>query len=252
MIDQIVDANAMLGRHPMIDVGDGSVAALLKTMDRFAISRAVVFHSHAWRHEPLTGNRLLLDEVLGEPRLDPCWVAMPDPCGRPDAAVLFAAEARAHGVVAVRMFPRDHGYRWDGPDAEPWLDAVAGAGLPLFIDAEQTSWPEIEQVATRWPKLRIVVCRVGYRVMRAMTGVMERAAGVHVDLSYLSTHAGLEWLIERFGPYRVVFGTGMPERDPADAVTRLMLSELAEDDVAAIAHQSWARLRPPSPDGRPA
>lgn len=243
MIDQLVDANAMVGRHPTVDVGDGSVAALLKTMDRFGITRAAVFHAHAWRHDPVTGNRMLLGELHGEPRLEPCWVAMPDPCGPPDAAARFVAGADQRGVVAVRMFPSDHGYVWDSPDAAPWLDALAGAGLPLLIDVEQTSWPEIDRVAARWPELRLVVCRVGYRAMRPLAGVLERAENVHVDLSYLSTHAGLEWLVQRFGPHRVVFGTGMPERDPAEAVTRLMLSELDVDAVSTIAHQSWARLR---------
>jgi predicted TIM-barrel fold metal-dependent hydrolase len=65
---------------------------------------------------------------------------------------------------------------------------------------------------------------------------------VHLDLSYLGSHLGLEWLVDRFGAGRLLFGTGAPVRDPADAVTRLLWSELPDADVAAIGAGNLSRL----------
>jgi len=239
---ELLDVNAMVGRLPAEDVGDGSVAELCKTMDRFAIGSALVAHSAAWRHDPATGNRLLLDEIAGEPRLMPCWVGLPDTCGEVAPPAEFVEAATRAGVRAVRLYPGDHGFRFSGPDVAPLLDAIARAELPLILDLDQASWADIEQVAASRPRLQIVVCGLGYRVLRELAGVLDRATNVHVDLSYLGSHLGLEWLVERFGVHRVLFGTGMPVRDPADAVSRLLWSELDDENVRMIGAGTAGRL----------
>ena len=58
----LYDCNALLGRLPAADVGEGSVAAPIKAMDRVGIGAAVVAHTAAWRHDPTTGNAHLRSE----------------------------------------------------------------------------------------------------------------------------------------------------------------------------------------------
>ncbi|WP_084959177.1 amidohydrolase family protein [Thermoactinospora rubra] len=237
---ELLDVNAMIGRLPAEDVGDGGVAELRRTMERLRIGSALVAHSAAWRHDPAEGNRLLLEEIAGDERLLPCWVGLPDTCG--EVGPGFVANAVASGVRAIRLYPHDHGFQLAGPDVAPLLEEMAEAGLPLLLDMDQTSWPEIEQVASARPELHVVVCRVGYRKLRELAGVLGRNANVHVDLSYLGSHLGLEWLVERFGTRSVLFGTGMPLRDPADAVTRLLWSELDDEAVRAVGAGSAREL----------
>jgi predicted TIM-barrel fold metal-dependent hydrolase len=52
----------------------------------------------------------------------------------------------------------------------------------------------------------------------------------------------MEWLCDRFGPQRLVFGTGAPRRDPAEAVTRLFWSDVDDAAVARIGHQNLDAL----------
>lgn len=230
----LIDADAMLGRHPRRDVGEGTVAEALARMDRFGIAEAVVSHTLSWLHDPGTGNRRLLDLVEGEPRLRPCWVLLPDTCGETGSPGAFVAAATGAGVAAVRAYPADHGYDLAGRDAAPTLHALEEAALPLLLDAAQLGWSSIEAIAGAHPGLPVVVGGLGYRVLRQAAGVLARTANVHVGLANLSSHRGLEWLVERYGTHRVVFGTGTPARDPAEAVTRLLWSELDDDAVAAI------------------
>ncbi|MFF0789016.1 amidohydrolase family protein [Streptomyces spiralis] len=239
---ELTDANAMLGRLPTTDVGGGSTADLTKTMDRMGIRQAVVTHTAAWRHDPPTGNRLLLREAADQPRLLPCWVVLPDTCGETGPPERFLAEAERGGVVAVRAYPADHGYHLGGRSAAPLLAALAAARLPLFVDAEQLTWTEVEQIATVHADLPIVVCRTGYRALRELAGVLARTGNVHVDLSGLSSHLGVDWLAERFGAERLIFGTGLPVRDPADAVTGLLWSELDDVQAAAVGGGNLRRL----------
>lgn len=235
----LIDADAMLGRHPRRDVGGGTVPELLAAMDRVGVAQAVVGNMTSWLHDPRRGNQQLLGLIEGEPRLRPCWVMLPDTCGEMTGFVDCALDS---GVRAVRAFPRDHGYDLAGPDTAATLAALASVRLPLLVDAAQTTWGAVEAIALAHPGLRVVVGGLGYRVLRQAAGVLARAANVHVGLADLSSHCGLEWLVARFGAGRLVFGTGLPYRDPAEAVTRLLWSELDDAQVAAIGSGNLGRL----------
>lgn len=240
----LIDADALLGRHPRRDVGPGTVADLLSRMGRVGIAAAIVGHTRSWLHDPAAGNELVSRLVADQPRLIPAWVMLPPhsgETGRPDA---FVAAAVRRGVAAVRLYPADHGYRLDGPDAARMLDALAEAGLPLLLDADQTDWAAVETVARARPRLPVVVGQAGYRSLRVIAGVLSRADNVHIGLANLSSHCGLEWLVGEFGAGRLVFGTGTLFRDPAEAVTRLLWSELDDAAVAAIGGGNLRGLAP--------
>jgi amidohydrolase family protein len=238
----LLDVDALLGRHPRRDVGPGTVAALLSTMDRVGITEAVVGHTMSWLHDPAAGNRQLLKEIAGQPRLRPCWVMLPDgtnEVGTPDE---FVGDAMLSGVAAIRAYPGDHGYDLAGPDTAGMLDAIAAAGLPMLVDSTQTSWPQIETAARDRPTLKIIVCQPGYRTLRRIAGVFERTDNVYLDLANFSSHCGVEWLVDRFGAERLLFGTAYPDHDPAEAVTRLLWSELDDDAVTAIGSENAEKL----------
>lgn len=240
----LFDVNCRLGRFPWGDVHGGSAADLLRSMDVLGVDRAVVSHPAAWRHDPATGNRQILTEIAGLDRLRACWVALPDSCGEIEPAPRFVRQALAHGVAAVRVYPQDHGFDLDGPDFAAYPAACAEARLPLLVDLGQTSWAAIEALSRAHPDLAIIVGQIGYRVLRRVAALWRRVGNVYLDLSDLSTHEGLEWLCATFGPDRLVFGTGAPLRDPGEAVTRLLWSELESESVARIAHRTLDGLVP--------
>ncbi len=230
---ELIDADALLGRHPRVDVGPGTPRQLLSRMDTVGIAAAVVGHTASWLHDPAAGNELVLELVADEPRLSPAWVMLPPHSGETGPVGKFVAAALERGVAAVRLYPADHGYDLAGGDCASMLGALAEAGLPVLLNAGQADWATVETVSTAHPDLSIVVGQVGYRTLRAMAGVLSRTDNVFVGLANLASHCGLEWLVARFGARRLVFGTGALERDPAEAVTRLLWSEL--DDAAVVA-----------------
>lgn len=230
---RLFDVNAMLG--PMPDEPAGTDAAgLLAELTPLGIAEAIVSHSRALLHDPVAGNAMLLEQIAPHDELQPCWIVVPDTCGELGGAEKYLARAVDSGVQAIRAFPTLHEFSLHGPDFAPELSAAAEARLPLLVDAGQTAWPAIESAATAHPALPIIVGTVGYRTMRQIAGVLGRTENVYVDLSYLYGHLAVEWIVERFGAHRLLFGTGFPRRDPADSTTRLLLSELDDDTCAAI------------------
>jgi Amidohydrolase len=230
---ELDDANALLG-PVATERGAGDAVAMLAMMDRLRITSALVTHSHAWRHDVSPGNQMVLAAIAGQPRLRPCWMVLPDTCGEVPAPTDFLANAAASGVAAFRASPGDHGYDLLGPDLAKLLTGLEEYARPLFVDLDQVTWAQVDALAERHTGLPVVVTRTGYREVRPMAGVLDRRPNVHVDLSYLGTHQVLEWLVARFGPTRVLFGTGFPLRDPADAVTRLLWSDLDDEAAAAV------------------
>jgi predicted TIM-barrel fold metal-dependent hydrolase len=229
----LFDASALLGRHPTSSAGVPTAAELTSRLDRFGIADALVGHTASWLHDPATGNAWLAEVLAGADRLRACWVVLPGGTGELGEPDQLTARMRTAGVAAARAYPADHGWSLTTADAAPLLDALAAAALPLFVDVEQAGWDDLAACATAHPSLRIVVCRTGYRALRRLAGLLAAAANVWVETSTLATHQGLEWFADRFGAQRLVFGTGLPLRDPAEAVTRLLLSDL--DDAAACA-----------------
>jgi predicted TIM-barrel fold metal-dependent hydrolase len=241
----LIDANGRLGPFPWGEVNGVGAPEFVARMDSLGIARAVVSHTMSWRHDPAKGNARIVDELAGHDRLSPCWVALPGSCGELPAPRRFVEQARAAGVVATRVYPEDHGFDLAGPDFAGYADAFEDARLPVMVDIAQTSWAAVETVASAHPELPLIVGEIGYRLLREAAGVLGRNENVFVDLSGFTTHEGLEWLCARFGPRRVVFGTGAPLRDPGEALTRLLWSGLDDEAVADIGHRTIERLVAP-------
>lgn len=239
---ELIDVDAYLGPHPRLELGAGDPDQLLGSMRRTGIGTALVTHHRAVWYDAGEGNALASAACAAHPNLLACWVLLPDACGELPEPTGYVAAAREVGVVAFRASPTENGYDLCAPECAAILEALAAAGLPLLVDADQLGWAEIDRLARANPQLTITVCRVGYRTLRVVVGVLERRANVVLDLANLSAHGGIAWLCARLGSTRLLFGTASPVRDPAEAVTNLLWSELSDDDVHNIASANARRL----------
>lgn len=241
------DVNCLVGRWPTANLAFQDVAGLLARMDQLGIARALVGHTSSMHFDPAEGNAALmalLAEAAPEARerLWPVWAVVPATTGEQGSLDELAAQLVDQPVRAVRLYPRDHNFSLSSPEANALLERLAILPLLALIDLEQTTWEEIDRVADAHPALRFVICHTGYRSLRRLAGVLDRRPNVHIDLSFFSTHQGLEWLVERVGHSRILFGTGAPVSDGGGAVTRLRLSTLSGDAQAAVGYGNAQRL----------
>jgi predicted TIM-barrel fold metal-dependent hydrolase len=237
----------MIGRWPMDDLAFHDLDGLIGRMDRLGIERAIVGHTWAWHYDPVTGNDALMRELAVAPppvraRLLPCWAVVPCATGEQGSPDELAAAMAAQGVRAARLFPRDHNYSLSSPDMMPVLAMLAAHRIVTLIDLDQTGWEELDRVASEYPDLPLVACRIGYRGLRRFAGVLERRPNIAIDLSYFGLHEGVEWIVDRFGPGRLLFGTGAPLVDGGGPVSRLMLARIDQDAREAIGRGTLANL----------
>jgi predicted TIM-barrel fold metal-dependent hydrolase len=268
---RLFDACCYVGRWPTEELTFHTAKGLLAEMDRFGIERALVSHTLAWQDAPAFGNERLMEEIAPHPRLEPCWVVLPGetlggPPGR-DAAALCDRLA-AEGVRAVRIYPRDHVYPLADWMVGDLLGALADRRYVLLIDQEQVilptglfdvdpaGWTHIRWLCGAFPGLSVVLTKVGYRALRVLLLLMQDCPNLHLDLSYFSSHLGIEEIVARCGAERLLFGTNQPLTDPGGVVTRLAYAGVTAQQQEQIAAGNLERLLDrveapkPSPMGR--
>jgi predicted TIM-barrel fold metal-dependent hydrolase len=202
------------------------------------VDQVLATHADAKEYDPQIGNEELSGLCADQPLFQPCYVVQPQWTGEMPGGDALVAYLRDGGARGVRLFPKEHSYglgeRWCGP----LFSTLAEAGIPLFIDLDQTSWPEIDGILTAHPQLNLVVLRAGYRSDRWVYPLLEAHQGLKLESSNYLPHLGIEVLTERFGPDRLVFGTGMPLWDIGAAISHVMYAAISEEARMQIASAS--------------
>jgi predicted TIM-barrel fold metal-dependent hydrolase len=108
---------------------------------------------------------------------------------------------------------------------------------------DQTDWAGIVRVCQAFPSLPVVVTesRISYP-LRTLYQALESCPNLHVDLSALWVHHIVEFICREWGAGRLLFGSGLPARDPAAVLGHLNYSDIEPWERAAIAGGNLRRL----------
>ena len=239
------DACVRLGRtraRPHYEM-EGSVENILAALDRFSIAEALVYHACGDETHPAVGNRLLLEQTAGEPRLHPCVTLLPPATEEfppPEEHLPYLLQ---QGVRAVRMSPGSHNYRFATATCGELFEVLAEMHMPLFIDIGVFGdWAAIDDVAGDFPQLRLVLLSFSYGHTRQAYPVLRRREHIYLEIRGYELHNGLEHFIPRFGAHRLLFGSAMPEFTPASPMTMLACAEISAEDKQKIARDNLVGL----------
>jgi predicted TIM-barrel fold metal-dependent hydrolase len=213
---------------------------LLRAMDEAGIARALVYHAWAWQWDAAEGNAQLLREIAGQERLYPALVALPPATREVDAAALVATCREHHGTA--RAFPNTHVWRMTPWCAQGLLAALTEAGVPLIVDLGETTWDDIAATARAFPGLPLVLVNTSYRIDRYLFPLWEQGCNIIIGIENYMAFLAPEGVTEQFGAERLVFSSGLPERDPGGPVAMVTYAGIAEEDKRKIAGGNLARL----------
>ena len=241
----LFDANCRIGRTRVpTPSGIESAEDLLREMDEFGIDRALVHGSEARDYDPVVGNGVLMKQIEGFDRLEPCWVApAPDARGILNVAEYIATAVQA-GVRAIRVYnsPMTYNFPLNEWMTGDLLAAMNDHHMPLFIEALDSPWAEIREVCLRYTKIAVVSVRPKYRENRWLYAFMDELANFYVTFSWLAVHRVIEDVCSRFGPERLIFSTDLPEYSPAIPIGMLMYARVTDSDKNLIASGNLERL----------
>ncbi len=232
------DCHCSIGRlgHPiLLDIPDR--AGLKREMAAAGVERALVSHTIARYGDPGLGNARLMEEIAGDPDLDPAWFLLPHHTGEMAAPPRLLEEMKAAGVKAARLDPgRAHqSFSLDEWCAGELLAALESVRLPVLLDADIVGWEEVHILLRRYPRLPLIMANCTYRYNRYLYPLFERHPNLHVEISRFLGAGSIEDVVRRFGGGRLLFGTNMPYYTGTAAAARLAYAEIERADKEAIA-----------------
>src|SRR5690625_2396821 len=230
---RFLDAHASSGRLP-----DALGAGTLDDLARLGIHGGVASAIASKLHDCRRGNRQLLQDLTGRPGWRPCWTLGAEVSGT--GAFGQVHEALDAGAAAVTLYPRTQDFSLQGL-ASTW-PVLESERIPVIIDRTEVEWPDLDRLAAAHPRLPIIVSWIGYRELRRLAPLLRDRPNVLLDTVNFSTPCGYDWFVDNFGAERLLFATGVPLRDPGEAITQLLWSGLTQQEVDLISHGNAERL----------
>jgi predicted TIM-barrel fold metal-dependent hydrolase len=219
---------------------DGTVGALLSSMDRAGIAAAVVCSIATDPGQ--FGSILRWSRAIAGPRLFPFPSVHPaaaDPAGE-------VRQIAAAGFLGVKLHPEYQDFHIDDPALDALYRALEQAGLiALFHAGHDIGFPESDRAAPRrllavhqaFPGLKIVAAHLGgFRRWEEVAAHL-LGSGIWLDTSYTIGHIPstlLREILLGHRPDRILFGTDSPWTDQAGEVARTRAIGLAADLTASI------------------
>ncbi|HEY3417732.1 MAG TPA: amidohydrolase family protein, partial [Armatimonadota bacterium] len=128
-----------------------------------------------------------------------------------------------------------HGYSWSTPGVEETLSTLERAGYPLIESESDASLEDLAGILTRHPRLHVISLRTAYTLSRTVFALLAQFPTYHVEFSRFAVHNVVAEVTKRFGPERLVFGTGMPEWDPGAAMALVTYAQITPAQRAIVA-----------------
>jgi len=236
------DCNARIGPWSNAQLEQFTdIAGLLAAWDRVGIEAGLVYHTRAWEWSPAPGNAKLLEEIAGNERLRPCFVALPPATREIDPPREFAAMVRSMGG-AVRIFPNMHNWHMSEWCAGALFDALAERSVPVLVDIGETDWESIAGVLARHPGLPLIVLNFYYRCDRFAYPLLESYPDLYLESNTYGVFEGIEMVCERFGAGRLVFGTALPDLEAGGPMALVTYADISDEDRRKIAGATMRRL----------
>lgn len=249
------DANCTVGRHLKLTPGGLHTAEdLLADMDHHGIAEALVVHSLSRETHPLLGNPRALEVASTSDRLHAAWAAVhpvaPDDQPPPDE---LCEQMRVNRVGALFLFTRQYRIDLSAWCIDRLLAPFAEARVPVFINPneigpmgigmDETDWGQVVALCQRWPSLPVVVSE--HRMRRDHRTLLQALAtcpNLTLEISGLWLYGAIEFIVERFGADRLVFGSNWPSYGQHMTVATLAMADIGDDAKRKIAGDNLRRL----------
>ncbi|MCE5345176.1 MAG: amidohydrolase family protein [Bacteroidales bacterium] len=219
-------------------------ADLLVHMNRLGIDRAVAWHTSARDLHPMAGNEQLIMEIdaaCAHDRIIPSFIIAPSMIDDPGVMDHFLDLVKTHHIHCFHFFPKKFG--WSLQDISPVIKSVLPFKPVLFLDSFENISKEngVLNFSEQFPQVSIIFTNAMWPHYKRLYELMEARPNIFVDISLLHTYRTIEYIIQRFGVERLIFGAGYKSNNGA-SIASLVHSEISPEHEQLIAHGNLERL----------
>ncbi len=250
----VFDAHCIVGRHLKWN-GEGlhTVEDLLSEMDHYGISEALVVDSLSRENHPFDGNLRILETTKPHPRIHSAWSVLPsvlEETGR--SPEQFVREMQNNDVRALFLFTNQFFFNLSDWCIDALMEPLADLKVPVFINpveangrsgSDATDWDGIVDLCKRWPDLPVIVSEGRIRrSQRMLYKAFDACPNLHLELSAYWLHRGIEFITERWGSNRLVFGSGWPKYGQHMTLVNLTTAQISDADKKKIAGDNLRKM----------
>lgn len=250
-------AIANLERHaPRRMASDGTLASLLASMAKAGIAKSVVLPVST-KPEQVPGINSYAIKLNKTPSIIAFGTLHPDFAKYRDEI----ARLKDAGLKGVKMHPDYQGFDADEKRLFPLYEALAEAGLILYLHSgENINFEEpprctprrLANMITPLPELKLIAAHLGGWSM--WDEVERRLVGTSIlldtsfTLGYIKQEQFLR-IIRAHGVDKIIFGSDSPWNDPGQAAREICNLPLSDEENNCILWKNAARLFSPPPRG---
>lgn len=264
----IIDMHGHWGPMPGGYLPAASELAMIQSLKRCGVRKIVCSSHDALLADPEQGNRAMQAAIRRHPDLlAGYWAVNPN---YPALAARAAADfGRSWGFIGFKFLPDYHVYPLTGDRYRPALEHADARRLPVLVHtwgASAFNAPQmLEQVAARHPGATFIMGHSGYgdweaavRIARDLPNVyleltavyaahdfamMPGGSGTPVGLvSCLHVNGIIEYMVERAGESRILFGTDLPWYSPHYAAGAVLFADIDDSARRAILYGNAGRI----------
>ncbi len=244
MTIELFDAQAGFGGAVKGETAVVSAEQYVAEMARLDVAAALV---RTWpddlSRDAVAANEELLAACRARPSLLPCPALVPNGAYNLPEEKRQVDTAIGERAAAGCLRPKADQWLTDEWCCGRLLTAMQERRLPAYCSANHFDLSQVAEIAGRYPKLPILLAEVHYLQQRTLLPLLETFANVHLCLgtNYV-VFGGLEMLVAKTGPERLLFGTGFPRTEPMTAVTQLTYARISDDAKRLIGAGNLKRL----------
>lgn len=150
--------------------------------------------------------------------------------------------ANAEGA-AFRIHPKK-----DASPITDWLygwmiEVLEEAKAPLLVSVwEYEDLSPLAEFKAKHPELVLVLTNTNQWLNRQYVSMVKSFPNVYIDSTNLIEYYAFESLAAEIGADKILFATGMPDKEPYDRIYQMVYCELPQDQIELIAYKNFERI----------
>lgn len=193
------------GKHPW------SFQHMLDELNHCSISAAMVASTAQLYYDSMFENLRLCEKLADYDWLWPIWTTRPHWTAATPEPVKFVELMRKHDVRAVQLFPKTESWPLLSRHSESLLRELEESGALVIINyIEETNAMELEQLAERYPRLKLLVRSISWNFGGEIVPLVLHHKNVHITFDRFQINNGLEFFTQHGCEDQLLFSSNAP------------------------------------------
>lgn len=152
-------------------------------------------------------------------------------------------ENLANSGAAFRIHPKE-----DAAPIEDWLfgdmiNVLEKTKAPLLVSVwEYEDLTPLANFKSKHPELVLVLTNTNQWLNRQYIAMVKNFPNVYIESSNLIEYYAFESISTEIGADKILFGTGMANKEPYDRIYQMIYCELPQEDIEKIAYKNFERI----------